>query len=175
MSDELTHVAVGDAIAKVVDLIPDDRISTPFVAAVLAFASHAAMDVYDNDYTLDPSGWSRDAYKLEHEQPILANQISGIGMDIYSILTDKDQSRRDKRLAAFLGSIAPDIIEGVYIWLHPEKWQTGELLLPWHQSGVSKGSMQTLDFARKRTGVLAILQYSLAIDLGSIFKRKKKV
>jgi hypothetical protein len=173
MSDELTHASVGDVIARVVAKVPDGRISTPFVAACMAFASHVGMDIVDNDYTLDPTGWSRDAYLLETQMPILANQISGLGMELYGILTDNNNKRRDIRLAALLGSILPDVIDGVYAYLHPDLWQSGKMLFPWHQAGMSLGPMQTAESARKRTGFLNLLQVSFAVNVGSWFRRKK--
>lgn len=157
MSDELAHIIVGDLIGEAVACLPDSRISKPFITAVLAFASHAVLDRADNDYTIN---WT-DADRLKHDAPLIAVQTSGLAAEIASLLTEKDREKAVIRLAGVLGSIAPDVIDGVYAYLHPDKWQKGDLFMPWHKICGSKGKPQTMEQAINRGAMLTLMRVGI--------------
>jgi hypothetical protein len=162
MSGELTHVMVGRLIGEAVNKIPNPKINTPFVAAILAFASHGLLDKTDNDYTLAWTAWKDDLDRFEKDRQVLANEVIGIGMQLFTALHNKDKAERDRQLAGILGSIAPDVIEGVYAYLHPDRWNSGDLLFPWHKGGDSK-PMQTYEQALQRSTVLTLIGWRVRL------------
>lgn len=159
MSDELSHVLIGKWIGKAVDAIPNEKVSTPLVAFLLGFAAHGVMDKLDNDYTMNYQAWTKDVEQLKKDAPVLALQVSGIGKAIWDLFQVEDDDERATQLAGILGSIAPDVIDGVYAFINPTAWQKGELLMPFHRyAGVKP--MQSQQQAVNRGVAMNLIQWS---------------
>ena len=158
MSDELTHINVGDIMGKAIAKCGKSKITKAVIASILGFFSHAVLDVVDNDYTINATSYET----LKQDADYLAVQISGIGLKLYDILiNEKDEERKITRLAGVLGAVSPDIIDGVYSYLHPEKWQKGELLFPFHRAGTSIGDMQTKEQSMAKSGLITLISFKI--------------
>jgi hypothetical protein len=158
MSDPLVHTMVGDWIGETVTRLPDQRLNKGFLAAVLAFGSHAWLDKVDQDYTPNWVAWRTDAEQLRKDLPYIALQIIGLATTLISIFQEKDKQVMQTRLAGVLGALAPDIIDGVYAYLNPQAWQKGDLLLPWHRPSKEVKQELTREQAICRTAYLTLLQ-----------------
>lgn len=158
MSDALLHALAGDWIGETLSGLPDKRINNAFLAAVLAFASHALLDTIDQDYTPDWTAWRADAKRFKEDLPYVAAQVTGLAAALLAVFQEKDKQRLQTRLAAILGALAPDLIDGVYAYLHPDVWRTGNLLLPWHKATNSGKGEMTRDESLRRTVFLTLLR-----------------
>ncbi|HHT27223.1 MAG TPA: hypothetical protein GXZ82_08275 [Firmicutes bacterium] len=158
MSDPLVHAMVGDWIGETLAKLPDKRLNNGFLAAVLAFGSHAWLDMVDQDYTPNWVAWRKDAARLRKDLPYIALQIMGLAATLVSICREKDKQVIQTRLAGVLGALAPDIIDGVYAYLNPQAWQKGELILPWHRAAANGKQVLTREQAICRTAYLTLLQ-----------------
>lgn len=85
MSDPLVHAMVGDWIGETLAKLPDKRLNNGFLAAVLAFGSHAWLDMVDQDYTPNWVAWRKDAARLRKDLPYIALQIMGLAATLVSI------------------------------------------------------------------------------------------
>ena len=129
MSDLLKHVVVADSIGVMLNA-SERKTSNIVVAFTLGVASHALMDTAEPDYTVNWFG----ATQWGVTAPFLLFQTGGIILVLRSVLLESRGNRREFRLrmAAIIGGIIPDIIDGVYSVLNPHAWYAGQLLLPWH-------------------------------------------
>jgi hypothetical protein len=146
MSDTLTHIAIADLCGKAVS-----SLKKPLLAFLIGLLSHGVLDVTDNDYTLNISSY--EAFKKDTDYVCL--QVSGICYKVYDIFSDQDRNRFNCRLAAVLGSLTPDLIDGFYIYLYPEKWHSGQLLFPFHKP-VSIFKQQTKSISMLKTTMITI-------------------
>ncbi len=129
MSDLLKHVIVADSIGVMLNA-SDKKISNVGSAFALGVVSHAVMDMVEPDYTVN---WF-DSYQLGLAAPFLTFQTGGM---IFVIRTMLSETRGDPRgfrlrIAAIIGSVIPDIIDGIYSLMNPHAWFAGRLLFPWH-------------------------------------------
>lgn len=157
MSDALTHVAIGDIIAKALAKSGNPYLNQPLVASILGFFSHAVLDKLDNDYTIDAT----TVDTILKDADFLTLQIGGVGYKLYEILVkEDDEQTKIMRLAAILGAVSPDIIDGVYSLCNPEKWQKGELLMPFHRGG-SRTPRQTKEQSMAKSGMIGLLSFKI--------------
>lgn len=161
MADVAKHVIIGDFLGELVDRIPDERINRSFLAFVLAFGTHALMDRLENDCTPDWTRWMQDARNAAKDAPYLTMQIGGIAASIIALLRAKDAQERETRIAGMLGSIAPDVIDGIYSLMNKTAWERGKLLMPWHRAGRETGPRETAEQTSVLTGVLSLLRLSV--------------
>ncbi|HEX6971197.1 MAG TPA: hypothetical protein VF234_03175 [Limnochordia bacterium] len=123
------HVGVGKLIGR--------YSRTPAEAFVLGFLSHAVLDTVVHDPVVDwqtPGALARQAGYIGSEA----------GLSLFLI-----QGMTAREWWGVLGSVAPDLIDGLYSLAHPEAWWRGELLLPWHRaSGVPVRTMSDVESLR---------------------------
>ncbi len=129
MSDMLKHVVVADAIGSMLNT-SDSKISNVGAAFALGMASHAIMDISEPDFTVN---WF-DAQQLRLATPFLGFQIGGIMFVLRTMFAETrgDPRGLSLRLAAIIGTVIPDVIDGIYSILNPHAWYAGQLLFPWH-------------------------------------------
>lgn len=129
MSDLLKHVIVGDSIGVLLNE-SDSRAANLGTAFALGVASHAVMDMAEPDFTVN---WF-NIQQLGTALPFLGIQVSGIAFVLRMAVSETKGDRRglQLRIAAIVGSVAPDVVDGVYAVLNPHAWYAGTLLLPWH-------------------------------------------
>ncbi len=132
MSDILKHVVVGDLIGEQTHYFNlPDRVKGGLSFAG-GFASHIILDLIDIDYTVN---WFNPLH-LRAARPFVLAQVAGILIVLHLALRHRMTNARQSnlRLLAIAGSVAPDIIDGIYSLLNPEVWYTGQLLFPWHRT-----------------------------------------
>lgn len=130
VSDLLKHIVVADSIGVMMSASEKKMMSNVGTAFALGVASHAVMDLAEPDYTVN---WF-DAYQLGLSGPFLGFQIAGIAFVLRMVFAETrgDPNGLKLRLAAIIGGVIPDVIDGVYAILNPHAWYAGQLLLPWH-------------------------------------------
>lgn len=124
MSDLLTHVSVADILGKILYTV-----KKPFIVFLIGCLSHGILDIVDNEHYINISKGA----SLSSEIDFIAFETSGLLIKAHDIFRDENISKRQIRIAAVFGALAPDIIDGIYSLIHPEKWQHGELLFPFHR------------------------------------------
>ncbi|MDD2430814.1 MAG: hypothetical protein PHD88_03810 [Firmicutes bacterium] len=136
MSDTLTHVAVADILAKVLF-----SAKKPLLVFLIAFISHGLLDVTDNDYTVNFTSQKT----IQQDVDYLLLQTSGLVLLLHDIICEEDENRKANRIGALLGSLFPDVVDGIYALAHPNSWHKGELLFPFHRRSINtpKQSKQT--------------------------------
>lgn len=165
MSNVTIHAMAGDIIGKVVGEIPNEKIDSDWIAALLAFgaafASHPLLDKIDNDYTPDWTRWQQDAQEFARDAPYLAVQIGGLAALVVDVLQEKDPRKLKTRLAGILGSLAPDIIDAVHSLKDKTAWLKGEHLMPWHRADSQPWlPQQTREQSMALTGAITLLKLS---------------
>lgn len=141
MSDLLKHILVGDLIGSLAatESKKNMRIASVFSLGVL---SHAIMDMAEPDFTVN---WF-NPLELRRATPFLGFQAGGI---LFILRNTFKETRGDShalklRLAAIIGAVIPDIIDGIYSIINPTAWYTGRLLCPWHINTWQKNPMSML-------------------------------
>ncbi len=129
MSDLLKHVIVGDAIGVLLSG-SDGKASNIGTAFALGVASHAVMDTAEPDFTVN---WF-NSQEFGLAGPFIAFQAGGLVFVFKMLLAETrgDPKAFRLRIAAIVGSVIPDVIDGVYSVINPHAWYAGQLLLPWH-------------------------------------------
>lgn len=107
------HVAAGRLIGH--------YSRTPAEAFVLGFLSHGFLDTFIQDPVID---WQTPA-ALERETPFLTAEA------LLTLVMLRGMNARE--WWGVIGSVAPDIIDGLYSVAEPRAWLRGELLMPWHR------------------------------------------
>ncbi|MFO7941421.1 MAG: hypothetical protein R6U92_02050 [Bacillota bacterium] len=131
MSDTLKHIIVADSIGIMLSNSDGDFSTVP-TAFALGVASHALMDLAEPDFTVN---WF-DSQQLGIAAPFLGFQIAGI---LFVLRVMRKETRNDSRafrlrVAAIIGGVIPDVIDGIYTIFNPHAWYAGRLLCPWHNN-----------------------------------------
>jgi hypothetical protein len=158
MSDELSHVLVGDVIGRIAAQVDNPKVNTPFVAALLGFASHALLDKVDHDYTPNLMAWKTDVDEALKDAGYLAVELSGIVAKIIEVSREKDPHTREMRIAGIIGSVLPDVIDGLYSVLKPEAWAEGKLLIPFHRAEPGPRQDMSREATLAKTSAIWFLQ-----------------
>ncbi len=129
MSDILKHVVVADSIGTTL-YDSSGRWGGPGTAFCLGIASHAVMDMLEPDFTVN---WFNPG-DLQSATPFLGVQAGGLAFMLQKLLCRKSEPRMRLyvRLAAIIGAVLPDVIDGIYALLNPCAWYSGRMLFPWH-------------------------------------------
>jgi len=125
----LKHVVVADSIGVMLNA-SGRKMGNLGSAFALGVASHAVMDLAEPDYTVN---WF-DSYYLGQAAPFLGFQVGGIVFVLRMVFAETRGNPRGFRLrmAAIVGAVIPDVIDGVYAIFNPHAWYSGQLLFPWH-------------------------------------------
>ena len=122
--------------------------------------SHAMLNKIDNDCTIY---WTTKGQLLK-DMDYIGLQAGGIGLVFYSVFVNEPNPEfKIVRAAAIMGAILPDIIDGVYSFLFPQKWDAKELLLPFHRpdnsNPLADKPQQTKAQSILKGALLSILNY----------------
>ena len=130
MSDLLKHVVVADFLGDMM-AHSDNRYINMTTAFGLGVASHAVMDISEPDFTVN---WF-NFVQLKGATPFLGLQAVGVWFVIRTMFreTKGDFRAFRLRLAAIVGSIFPDVVDGIYAMINPRAWYAGQMLFPWHR------------------------------------------
>jgi hypothetical protein len=128
------HTAVGDWCGRVAASDQD--------AAILGFASHALLDTWFRQNVVN---W-QDKTDMRRQKIYLAADIALAGAVAWRAA--QDEQNQTRRMVGIAAALAPDVIDGVYALIYPDRWMKGDLLLPWHDSiRVQMGPTQTMLWA----------------------------
>lgn len=152
MSDTLTHIAVGDICAKALRTF-----KKPLIAFLIGMLSHGVLDMVDNDYTINITNY--EAFKTDRDY--IGFQIAGTAIKIYDILQDDNLERKNLRLFTMLGSVTPDIIDGVYALHHRDKWNKGEMLFPFHRPHRNIYKQQNKQISMLKTSLITLISIKI--------------
>ncbi len=154
MSDLLKHILVGDLIGSLAANVESNQITSLASVFSLGVLSHAIMDMAEPDFTVN---WF-NPLELKKSSPFLGFQTGGI---LFVLRNTFKETRGDShalklRLAAIMGAVIPDIIDGIYSIINPTAWYSGRLLCPWHINTWQKNPMSMLATAAiSSVGLLA--------------------
>ena len=105
-------------------LILEKKSSNNFEAFTVGFISHAIAD------SLTPQHYTFDIFNPPSKE-IDFISLEGF-LSIYQILKYRDDV---KKMYAVAGSLAPDIIEAIFVLLDKQRWYNGNHFFPWHDKG----------------------------------------
>jgi len=130
VSDILKHIVVADSIGIGLHSSSKPIYNNISTAFFLGVASHAIMDIAEPDFTVN---WFNPV-QLRSASPFLGIQAGGIIFVLRVLFRETRNDRRAflLRMAAIIGAVIPDIIDGIYAILNPHAWYSGQLLFPWH-------------------------------------------
>jgi hypothetical protein len=136
VSDLIKHVLVGDMIGSFAANSENKFFHKTYTVFTLGVISHALMDMAEPDYTVN---WFNQA-QLGNASPFLALQGGGTFFVLKTMLhsTKKNHLARKLRIAAIIGAVIPDVIDGIYSLINPSAWYTGQLICPWHNANFNK-------------------------------------
>ncbi len=162
VSDLLKHVVVADSIGVMLNA-SEKKTSNVGTAFTLGVVSHALMDVSEPDYTVN---WF-DFYHLGQAAPFLGLQVGGFVFVMRMVFAETRNDPRAFRLrmAAIIGAVIPDIIDGIYSVLNPHAWYSGQLLLPWHNR-----TWQVNPMSMWATSALTLLLLAVRYLSGYVFR-----
>ncbi|MFW6035445.1 MAG: hypothetical protein ACOCRZ_04250 [Halothermotrichaceae bacterium] len=173
MSDILKHILVGDMLGKA-SANSHNRLAGNIVTAFsLGVVSHAVMDMVEPDYTIN---WFNKT-EISRDIPYLLFQLSGISL--FALITRKEKKRNSSyvyllRIAAIIGAIIPDIIDGIYSIINPSAWYTGQLIFPWHRARTNQAhELMSMWSTMLLTCVFFICNY-ISIPLYRLLLKKSK-
>jgi len=136
MSDLIKHVLVGDMIGSFAANSEHKFFHKTYTVFTLGVISHALMDISEPDFTVN---WFNQG-QLGNAAPFLALQGGGTFFVLKTMLhsTKKNPLARKLRIAAIIGAVIPDVIDGIYSLINPSAWYTGQLICPWHNASYNR-------------------------------------
>lgn len=167
MSDLLKHVVVADAIGVMLNT-SQKRTANTATAFTLGVVSHAVMDIAEPDFTVN---WF-DSYQLGVAAPFLGFQVGGIFFVLRMVFAEtRGDSRAFRlRMAAIIGAVIPDVIDGIYAVLNPQAWFAGQLIFPWHTR-----TWQVNPMSMWATSALSLLVLSIRYMSGYVLPHLRDV
>lgn len=88
----------------------------------------------------------------------VAIELSGIVAKIVEVCREEDSHTREMRIAGIIGSVLPDVIDGIYSILRPEEWQKGNLLIPFHKAQPGPRQDMSREATLAKTSAIWFLQ-----------------
>ena len=127
------HLIIETFLNEVVLNSPNPFLNNEMVAFFMGVAQHEMYDLMVNERPINLQRIDiLHLDKMKEEVPSIFINVVGIGVSLWRTLKayseDKDRERLRIRLAGLLGSITPDLLEGIRLILLPhgkEVWQAG--------------------------------------------------
>lgn len=137
---ETQHIATANIITSICSIV------NPFHAFIMGFVSHIALDIIEpQEYKVNLFDFRKDKFY------IILEVIMTVILIVLSF-------RNTVYFFAMLGSILPDLIDGIDSLINREHYQKGTHIFPWHNTN---GQVKTL--SKVQTIILSIILFSLCL------------